>query len=380
MKFKKLILAFFIVFITYWNQIGYTTPEAALKVRVLVNDNNTKLNLLVQGPFVIKLFPSGQVVKKSAAPAKLLILPSPAGIRIGKEEWTSRGISIEPLKDRTLFLESTRFRGSLQILKDPKGLLDAVNTLDVEGYLYGVLHHEVAHWWPMEALKAQAVAARTYALYQVAVSKAQDFDLKSGTSSQMYGGSTVERFRTKKAVNETRGQILTYQGKIFPAYFHATCAGTTAGADELWQIKLPPLAGGVNCNYCLLSPHHDWQAKIALSEIEEKLNSVGRPVGQILKIEVISQTPSHRAGSLRITGTQTESVIAAKDFRVLAGGDRIRSTNFTVTIKDDQASFVGKGWGHGVGLCQWGALGQALTGRTYHEILNFYYPGADIRG
>ena len=115
-----------------------------------------------------------------------------------------------------------------------------------------------------------------------------------------------------------------------------------------------------------------------LSEIEQKLNSSGHPVGQILKMEIVTQTPSHRAGTLKITGTQQEDIIAAKDLRILIGGDKIRSTAFTVIVKEDQAQFTGKGWGHGVGLCQWGALGQALLGHPYRDILKFYYPGAEI--
>ena len=115
-----------------------------------------------------------------------------------------------------------------------------------------------------------------------------------------------------------------------------------------------------------------------LSEIEQKMDKYGRPAGRILKVEIISLTPSGRVGSLKITGTSQEAVIAAKDFRVWIGGDRIRSTHFTVVISEDAAEFRGKGWGHGVGLCQWGAFGQALLGRPYEKILELYYPGSKI--
>ena len=108
------------------------------------------------------------------------------------------------------------------------------------------------------------------------------------------------------------------------------------------------------------------------------MSKYGRPAGQILKIEVISLTPSDRVGSLRITGASQEVVVAAKDFRVWVGGDRLRSTRFTVTVSDDMAEFRGKGWGHGVGLCQWGAFGQALLGHSYEKIIEFYYPGSKI--
>jgi stage II sporulation protein D len=152
----------------------------------------------------------------------------------------------------------------------------------------------------------------------------------------------------------------------------------TAGADELWKIYLPPISGLVRCQYCRISPHYYWRAKIPLSDIEEKLSQSGRPVGQLIKIEIISQTPSGRVGSLRFTGTVGEAVIAAKDFRIWIGGDKMRSTQFKVLVRDDMAEFSGKGWGHGVGLCQWGAFGQALLGRSHQDILKFYYPGSEI--
>ncbi len=349
------------------------------KVRVLVAENKKTMSVTVSGAYQIRLLPSLQVAKKGEGLKAVPLIFAPGGVKLGGEGWVCQGVAIEPAEDRDLYLDHSRFRGSVRVLKDKSGFFYAINTVDIESYLYGVLHHEVASWWPMEALKAQAIASRTYALYQAAMSRAGEYDLKSGTGSQVYGGSTTERYRTKKAVDETAGEVLTWEGKIFPAYFHATCAGVTAGAAELWKIDLPPLSGGVKCSYCRISPHYDWQAKIPLSTIEEKLRQSGRSVGRILKIEIISQTPSHRVGSLRITGTSGEAVIAAKDFRVWVGGDKMRSTVFTVSVAEDMAAFRGKGWGHGVGLCQWGTLGQALLGHSHEEILKFYYPGSEIK-
>ena len=348
------------------------------KVRVLIAGNEQSFQLTVKGAYTIKALPSLQVLKKGQHLAGAPLVMTSAGLKLGNEDLPARGIRIEPAAERDLFLNKSRFRGFIDIHKNINGTLYAINHLGVEGYLYGVLHHEVAPWWPMDALRAQAVAARTYALYQVQVSKNQEFDLKSSTSSQVYGGSTTERFRTKRAVDQTAGKVLTYAGKIFPAYFHATCAGLTAAAQELWKIDLAPLAGNVRCSYCRISPHYYWEAKVPLSEIEERMNKNGRPVGQILKIEVISQTPSARVGSLRITGTSQDTVMAAKDFRIWVGGDRIRSTSFAIQIHEDMAEFHGKGWGHGVGLCQWGAFGQSLLGHSHEKILQFYYPGSKI--
>lgn len=378
---KKLITPFVfgaIILLPGNAQADFLTGKPANEIRVLVAEGQKILKISSKGDYTIQALPARVTIAKGRDLDRVALTAVASGFRLGKEEWLCRGIRIIPKKDGDVYVNQAGFRGVVDIYQNADGLLYAVNRLDIEKYLYGVLHHEVAPWWPMEALKAQAVAARTYALYQASVSKALLYDVKSTTSSQVYGGSTTERYRTKKAVDLTKGQTLTYQAKIFPAYFHATCAGMTAGADELWKINLGPIAGGVQCNYCRISPHYYWHARIPLSDIEEKLNQSGRPVGQILKLEVISQTPSGRAGSLRITGTVGEAVIAAKDFRIWVGGDKMRSTFFTVVIRDDAAIFNGKGWGHGVGLCQWGSLGQSLLGKSYKEILNFYYPGAEI--
>ncbi|MBI4433073.1 MAG: SpoIID/LytB domain-containing protein [Candidatus Omnitrophica bacterium] len=356
----------------------FAAPAKSQEVRVLVAENQKSLTLTVKGRYQIKLLPSlltaaaGQKLKTASVAA------TPAGIRIGGKELKTPGFRIEPAANNDLWMNQSRFRGSLDVRKNPDGTLRVINRVPLEEYLYGVLHHEVAPWWPMEALKAQAVAARTYAVYQASVSQGVEYDLKSSTSSQVYGGSTRERYRTKKAVDDTKGQLLKYLGKVFPAYFHATCAGKTAGAQELWKINLPPIAGGVLCDHCQISPHYYWHAKIPLSEIEEKMNANGRRVGQVLNVEVVTQTPSGRAGSLQITGNAGSVLVAAKDFRVWMGGNRIRGAFFTVKAREDMADFDGKGWGHGVGLCQWGALGQALLGKTYKEILHFYYPGSEI--
>ncbi len=379
--FKKfpVLSAFFVLLATLLSASSrLEAGSGPFYVRVLVAEDRTSINVTIKGKYIVRVLPSNKVAKNGQGLQGERLSPTSRGIRLGKDEWAAEGVLIEPANDRDLYLDHTRFRGNVSILKTKAGLLYAVNRLDIEKYLYGVLHHEVAPWWPMEALKAQAIAARTYALYQAQASKAAPYDLKSSTSSQVYGGSTTERYRTRKAVDRTAGQILAYDGKPFPAYFHATCAGVTAAAQELWSINLPPIGGGVKCGFCRISPHFYWQAKVPLSAIEEDLRRNARAIGRILKIEPVTRTPSGRVGSLKITGTEGEAVVAAKDFRVWVGGESMKSTNFTVEVKEDLAEFHGKGWGHGVGLCQWGTLGQALLGKSHKDIISFYYPSSTI--
>lgn len=348
-------------------------------VRVLVEEKQALMRLKIDGDYSIKALPSTREMKKGRG-IHLPITATQRGVKIGDQEWLVQGFRIEPSDDRDLYLDGRRFRGNMDILKDATaGPLIAINNVNIEDYLYGVLPHEVAHWWPTEALKAQAIAARTYALYQSKVSASQLFDVRSNTFSQVYGGSTVERFRANQAVDATKGMVLNYQSEIFPAYFHASCGGKTAAAKELWKIDLVPLRGSVACRYCWFSPHYDWSTKIPLAELEEITKKNGRILGQILKIEAVTQTPSGRVGSLRISGNLGEAVLAAKDFRVWVGGNRIRSAFFSARVYDDIAEFHGRGWGHGVGLCQWGTLGQALIGRNHRDILKFYYPESVIK-
>ncbi|MCG3176173.1 MAG: hypothetical protein MOGMAGMI_01114 [Candidatus Omnitrophica bacterium] len=348
-------------------------------VRVLITEDRwTPLTVAVKGSYRITSIPDGRVLRQGKGLPKSRIQTTRSGLRFNEQDLAFKGLRITPEKDGDLYLEGRRFRGWVEIRRAANGGLYAINTLDLEKYLYGVLHHEVGSWWPSEALKAQAVAARTYALYQVRVSRSREFDVHSGTRSQVYGGSTNERRRTNAAVDATSGQVLSFQGRVFPAYFHATCAGRTAGASELWAIDLKPIGGGVECGYCRYSPHFNWKSTIPLSQIEESLSQHDRKVGRLLSIEPLTRTPSGRIGRIRFTGTEGEAEVAAKDLRVWIGGDKVRSTAFQIAIKDDRAVFEGRGWGHGVGLCQWGALGQSLTGRQYRQMLDLYYPGATI--
>lgn len=375
---SKSLLVFTLASFLFPSVIFAEEPPRGPEVRVLVAENQKTLTVSARGAYEIRLLPSLELVKKGTGLKNAVFSADLKGVKFGEVLWPASGVRVISAEDNNLFIKKARFRGVLEIQKWDNAL-SAVNRLPLESYLYGVLPHEVSPWWPMEALKAQAIAARTYALYQIQTSKAQRYDVKSTTSSQVYGGSTTERFRSTRAVDKTAGQALFYEGKVFPAYFHATCAGTTAGADELWKISVKPLAGGVKCGFCKISPHYNWRAKVPLAEIEEKMVRYSRPVGRILSIQILTQTPSHRIGSLKITGISGEAVVAAKDFRIWIGGDRMRSTRFTVTISDDFAEFKGQGWGHGVGLCQWGTLGQALAGKKSLEILEKYYPGASIQ-
>lgn len=223
----------------------------------------------------------------------------------------------------------------------------------------------------------QAIVSRTYAVYEMQENKAKDFDMTSDIYSQVYGGSTSERFRTNRAVDETKDQIITYQGKAIPAYFHACCGGHTEDASILWKINLPPLKG-VPCGFCKESPHFNWHYVLTFGEIQEKLADAGYKIKNIKDIVVMGHDKSGRVTSLNLIAKNKELKISAKDFRNAIGPNIIKSTNFTASIVKDDVIFEGLGWGHGVGLCQWGAYFMAKQDYTAEVILRYYYPGTNV--
>jgi stage II sporulation protein D len=168
---------------------------------------------------------------------------------------------------------------------------------------------------------------------------------------------------------------LTYDNKIIPAYFHATCGGMTEDAQELWKLPdIPPLRG-VPCGFCKDSPHMHWKKNFRLKDIQDALNLHGYKVGTIQDISIVDRDRSERIGNLKIVQKDgQELIIKGKDFRDLMGPNVLMSNNYEVTMKGYYVDITGKGWGHGVGMCQWGALGMARQQFTYQQILAYYYP------
>ena len=293
---------------------------------------------------------------------------------MGLDVYPSKRLTIEPSRDASIIIDQRAFRGQVTFIRTPDNHITVINDINVEDYIKGVLYHEVSNKWPMEALKAQAVAARTYALYSIN-SADKPYDMTNDIYSQVYGGRDSERYRTDLAVDYTRGQVLTYNNKIIPAYFHATCGGMTEDARELWNLPdLPPLRG-VPCPFCQNSPHFHWKKNFRLRDIQDALNLHGYKVGSIKDISIVDRDRSDRIEHLKITQKNgQELIIKGKDFRDLMGPNVLMSNNYEIAPQGYYVDFIGKGWGHGVGLCQWGALGMAQQQFNYRQILAYYYP------
>lgn len=346
-------------------------------MRVLILDNRDTISLAAKGTYRIYSIPSEKLLTGGYI-LHTKVKASDQGIMFGSRELKFSKIRITVPDGALIYIDGRSFRGAVDIVKKDNMKLAAINRITLEEYLYGVLYNEVSHRWPIEAIKAQGIAARTFALYQARQNKLQDYDLTNDIYSQVYSGATSERWSTTRAVKLTLGKVLIYKGDIFPTYYHATCGGKTEDAANLWNIGIGPLKG-VECGFCKESPHYKWTKNIPLSDIEKKLNDNGYKIGKIKSIAVIARNKSDRVDKIEIKDDSGVScVLTGKDFRGMIGPNDVRSTNFEPSINNDKLALSGIGWGHGVGMCQWGANGMAGHGKNAEEILKIYYPGAEV--
>jgi stage II sporulation protein D len=280
--------------------------------------------------------------------------------------------------------------------------LYVVNRLSVDTYLQGVISAEMGRRAPNElaALQAQAVVSRTYTLANRNRYSAQGFDLAADISDQAYGGVGSETDQGNEAIRATRGVLLTYRGRPIRAFFHSTCGYATAAPEEAFrQIGSEPYLRSVSDRnpqggyYCDISPRFRWQVEWDADSLARILRRTApaqpgidrTQIDHIRDIRVTRTGPSGRATEVQISTGAGELLITAPDIRTALrtpAGDVLGSSAFQLrTRREGDRLFItaaGAGWGHGVGLCQWGSVGRARAGQDYRTIVSVYFPGAEL--
>lgn len=308
-----------------------------------------------------------------------LRLGLPLVVKRGRDGLVVNGKSMNSLKaaaPAALLVNGKGYRGSIEITPADRGLL-IVNELPLEDYLVGLINCEISSQWPMEAIKSQAVIARSYALYQKEARRNAPYHLDSSVMDQVYEGCDIEDSRAARGVRETAGEVLTYNGRIIQAFYHSNCGGHTEASENVWGFPLPYLQG-VDCTYCLAAPSVKWEQTIPLKKIESLLKGSGYQSGGLKEIRGGRRNRSGRLNDLELVTARGKVSVPAVSFRKAIGYTVIKSTNFEVRTAGDDALFSGVGYGHGVGLCQWGAKQRAGDGFDYREILSYYYPGVRL--
>ncbi|WBW50645.1 SpoIID/LytB domain-containing protein [Peptoniphilus equinus] len=256
-----------------------------------------------------------------------------------------------------------------------QGKIHIINLIDMESYLKGVINNEMDASYPYEALKAQAIVSRSFAMSNRTKYAKEGYDLRDDTSCQVYKGMGSEKDLTTKAVNETAGEYLAYDGNPVSAIFGASSGGYIASPTDVWGGEIP----GLRAKEDPYSVDYVWDYTITTSEFINKIKSKG-DIGDLIDVTVLELDGSHRVKTLSVTGTNTTLQIKGTDLRNLLGSGNIKSTLFSVSY--DSASqtviFNGKGYGHGVGFSQQGGAKMAKSGLTVYDILKFYFEDATL--
>lgn len=295
-----------------------------------------------------------------------------------------RGWSISPEnKKHFIRFRGRTYRGRLHVRPAAAGGLAVVNELDVDDYLKGVLPRESVPSWPAEALKVQAVTSRTFLASHPLRHRAERFDVCASTHCQMYIGQSREDVRTNRAIDATRDEVLFFRGKPSLGYFYASCGGVTEAFGDLWTGKTEfqmDYLPRKKCPWGADAAWYRWTLPLTGSEILGRLKERGLADGdEIQAIQVLSRSRSGRVKRLRVLTNAGPYDMPGDRFRLAMNGDRLRSTLFRLRRdKEGRFLFAGRGWGHGVGMCQWGSRGLAEAGRDYREILEFYFPGTVV--
>ncbi|OGX14469.1 MAG: hypothetical protein A2351_00300 [Omnitrophica bacterium RIFOXYB12_FULL_50_7] len=348
------------------------------KIRILVQRDKSQVKVSTTASFEV-LDDQGHSVAHGAKLAGATVKPTGQGIQWWDRNVSTRFLVVKSMGNGIRVGASGVYRDEVLIYRNSKGSLDVINRLELDDYVKGVIPFEGNPKWALESLKAQAVVSRTFALTKMLARQKEEYDVSAGFTSQVYAGKQIENDRTDQAVDATRGEVLHYKEKIFPAFYHSTCGGGTTAADLVWRVKpLPPLCG-VECKFCQRSPHYKWEAVVTPAEIKQKLAKQEMPVQDVLGIRTDKIDRTGRAHKFVIQSTWAEKTVDADAFRVWIDPMRLKSNLITkIGTRDGAFVFKGKGWGHGVGMCQYGMKYLGELGYGYQEILGYYYPGAQV--
>jgi stage II sporulation protein D len=366
--------------------------EAAESIRVLLSADVSQLK--VHADHLLSITDAKGRVQGLRAPVQVTTAGMGFlmnGIRIQTEQVTVHGgeqgltlIFPRPARKSTGAAVSSNDSGTgisvsglVLLVRRGKGFL-VINRVDLEEYVKGVVPAEVSSTWHQEMLKAQAVAARTYALYQQRLGATREYDVAATVHDQVYRGKQGIDAGILRAVEDTRGLVVTYQDAPIYAAFSSTAAGLTEDAMTVWS-KAYPYLKGVECPFDLASPYFQWKSSFKVDTLEKNLRQQGFSVGTIATMTAASLSRGGRVATLRVLHSDGELILRGEELRKAVGYTIIPSTQFAIESFGRDVVLSGYGAGHAVGMCQWGAKELAELGYPFPTILRYYYPGTELQ-
>ncbi len=334
------------------------------------------------------------------------ITASGGGLQITGAGTDTRASTVSAEARSPIRVDGSGYRGTIDVW-NAGGALTVVNTVGIEQYLRGVVPREIRYLSinEIEAMKAQAIAARTYTLAHLDRRSSKGFDLYGDTRDQVYGGVAAESEVGDRAISATAGKVMTYNGRLIEAFFHSTCGGSTVNIEDVWNPSTPyPYLRRVHDSddqgfHGRVSPHFRWTEiygrtdleRIVSEHLSDAVPDAPSNVGRLRDVSVEVQSLSGRATITRIT-SDAGSWRVQKDKvrqvlrRPTSSNPPLRSSYIRVYSERTPEGYVermaisGGGYGHGIGMCQWGAIGMARKGYTADQILKHYYTGISIVG
>lgn len=433
---STIIVVFCLMFFSAGNISAETQAENSPLIRIGLAKQKELVQLQGNVPIAIGIFGMEPVIVPENVP--LTISRMNNQIQVNSHQQTllqinaSARLRISPVPNQTTEVDATKpslisllgpsrhydgkadrpYRGTFELISSNFGFT-IVNIIDIESYLFGVVSSEMNPAYPLEALKAQAIAARSYAMKNLRRMAILGYDLDDTAACQVYGGYFSEDPRTTQAVKETNGQLLTYHGQIIDAVYSSTCGGFTESAKNAWGREIPYLQGvsdappnaeehfthpasesewsvyfkNADCWNCLQPKQarleaFRWVKVMSYSELIALLPTKYR-CGELTDIVPLTRGYSGRITKVKLIGSES-TIIIDKELNIRSAFGKLRSSAFSIdTYRDTQGKpmlyiFWGAGWGHGLGMCQVGAVGLAEQGWTFDKILAQYYQGASI--
>ena len=384
-KALKIFIIFFLIYPFFSGKSLSTFSEPIIKVLIAKDEKlrvraDSSIPLNISEPILPKTKIKGLTLKKIN---NKFILSLDSNKDKYYEISNNKSLIIRSSDRRGIWINSKRYSGQINIVFRNNKIF-VINVLGVEKYLNSVVGSEMPHKWHIEALKAQAIASRTYALKKT---NNELYDIDSTQTNQVYNGLESSTFKTRRAVRETRSLVITYKNKLINALFHSSSGGMTENSEAVWSDPYPYLV--TVKDFDQRNPKIRWNKEVSKSELKE----IFPIIGGIQQIEVLNITETGRIKNLKIIGTFGDKVITGKEFRSKLG---LKSTLFRPTISEDfhdkkdlnnQSNIQfhpfliisGMGAGHGVGMSQWGARYMADKGYKANQILKYFYKGVNIK-
>jgi len=351
------------------------------------------LTVEIDAPFRIRAVGGKSVLMRGARLASCRVAVEGKGLRVGGTRLDAEAVEIEADRSPAIWVGGNEYRGRVRLYRREKRVLP-VNVLPLEQYIAGVVDSEMPAAFPREARRAQAIVARTYALYQLEQApRGAVYDLFASTRSQKYQGYQYrgeknrllagESDSSREIAESTRGVVGHHDGGLFCTYYCAVCGGKTVEGSGVFKDAASVLSP-VTCDGCRDARLYRWEAEITKRDAEAALRPLlgreGKKLGTLKSMQAVRKESRGASAQYLLRDDRQSFQVTGAALRQALGSKGLYSPTFDVQDKGQALLFSGRGHGHGVGLCQWGARGMAQRGATAEQIFRHYYPGASLVG